>query len=156
MSEDITLHVNLDDLDETFSRLFFKLPKEVKVDLVKGIHKMIRSVLIGRAPYKQGGLRGSIQTEPLGRDEWITGPTKKVQGYDLGTLIVRGVRAREIRPRRRKALRFYWRGSWHFRKRVNWPGAKANPFHVKAKDDLIPLLRKCLRETWLDHLRRLR
>ena len=122
----VTYEVPIRELDRVLDKVFSEIPKKA----VKRFLEKIKVVQEGRLKQEvrtlfkgTGGLENSI-TSIVESDRVITGPTKKVSSrrgvYDLGLILEKGSKGGQVitpyPPRR--YLRFYWKGSIHFRKKV--------------------------------------
>lgn len=80
---------------------------------------------------RTGTLERAIQAELKGLNGIVYLDEKQAP---YGLAIHNGARARVIKPKRRKALRWADGGQFIFAKRVNWPGIRPDPFLYQALD----------------------
>lgn len=116
---------------------------KIEALLVKGdVHREIQrkvsaTVAVARteAPVRTGRLRESIQSIYRGRGRWeIVAGSNRGPGRHVAKIVHHGTKPHEIRPRRRKALKFYWErvGMVVILRSVNHPGTKPDPFLTRA------------------------
>lgn len=80
---------------------------------------------------RTGNLEQAVQSELKGLRGIVYLDEKKAP---YGLAIHNGARARVIKPKYRKALRWADGGKFIFAKRVNWPGIRPDPFLYQALD----------------------
>lgn len=92
---------------------------------------MLQAQSVQEAPYDKGRLRGDITVFPQTKSNEISvGNTKLI---DYAVHVFYGTKPHVIKPKRAKALKT----PYGYRKRVNHPGTKANPYLETALDNLV-------------------
>lgn len=92
---------------------------------------MLQSQAVQGAPVVTGRLRGDITVFPRTKPNEISvGNTTLI---DYAVHVFYGTKPHEIKPKRAKALKT----PYGYRKKVNHPGTKANPYLETALDNLV-------------------
>ena len=103
---------------------------------LRRIGRLMIPTLKGQTPVRTGKLKSTtifqIQGAPDTQILEIRQGARSPEGVFYGELVRRGTAPHVIVPRKAKALRFMIGGEVVFAKRVNHPGTKANPYHVRA------------------------
>jgi len=120
-------------LDITQLKVYFNdfFPWAIKHATDKGLHDLAtvgQAIMVIEAPRRTGDLARSITVMKEG-DAYIITPL-----ISYAIFIERGTRPHEIVARRARALRFVWRGSVVFFRRVLHPGTRPNPFIARTRD----------------------
>ena len=101
-------------------------------------------------PVRSGKLRNSTRFQIKGtRDDQaldVRQGARTEKGVIYRPFVTGGTRPHEIRPVTAKALRFNVGGRVVFAKKVNHPGTKPNPFHVKTLNEELPVIQSILDE----------
>ena len=94
------------------------------------VGSIVRDEVSHEAPVKTGALAASIGMTMNGSGTaW---QIKIVSGVKYGVFVANGTSAHVIVPRQARVLAFQSGGKTVFAMRVNHPGSKANPFHVRG------------------------
>lgn len=106
--------------------------------------QILKQAIKNEAPIgKTGTLHDSISFVPK------IGPTTATVEFitrvPYAKYVIEGTPAHVIVPRNARVLRWQEGGQWIYRKRVNHPGARANPFPEKAVRPLIPVVSRKMR-----------
>jgi len=107
------------------------LSKAIKEAADEGLHVLAhagQAIMVAEAPERTGTLRRSITIMKEG-DAYVITPLVSYAVY-----VERGTRPHEIVARRARALRFVWRGSVVFFRRVLHPGTRPDPFISRTRD----------------------
>lgn len=151
MSFNITYNVDIDRLDETIEKIFTQIPEEAQKRIFDEVVWNVERSMEANAPYKTGGLRNSIETRRIGKFEAYTGPTKKVDGYDLGLLLERGSKGgQSIVPTEKKWMKFFWKktGQTHYAKKVTRGSIAPRRWVRKTVARLVPEIKLIVNEIW--------
>ena len=125
----------LDRVQENFSRGDLIIRGAINRTM-RRIGKLMIPVLKGMTPVVTGKLKNSTRFQILGAPDTqilqIRQGARSVGGAFYGEFVRKGTAKHVIEARPGKALRFVIGGQVVFAKRVNHPGTKANPYHVRA------------------------
>ena len=125
----------LDRVQENFSRGDLIIRGAINRTM-RRIGKLMIPVLKSMTPVVTGKLKNSTRFQILGAPDTqvlqIRQGARSVGGAFYGEFVRKGTAPHVIVPRKGKALRFFIGGQVVFAKRVNHPGTKANPYHVRA------------------------
>ena len=125
----------LDRLQENFSRGDLIIRGAIN-RIMRRIGRLMVPVLKSMTSVVTGKLKNSTRFQILGAPDTqvlqIRQGARSVGGAFYGEFVRKGTAPHVIVPRKGKALRFVIGGQVVFAKRVNHPGTKANPYHVRA------------------------
>lgn len=175
MSFNIVYNVDINRLDETIEKIFTQIPEEAQKRIFDEVVWNVETALKVAAPKRDGGLSNSITTKRMGKFEAITGPTKKVDGYDLGLLLERGSKggqkirgntgvrrllrgtlsAKDARERatsitERGWMKFFWKktGQTHYAQEVTRGSIAPRRWVRKTVTRLVPEIKRVVNEIW--------
>jgi hypothetical protein len=172
-----TYYVELGRLNEVIEQIYDRVPEIFTERILDESSKLIRKRMrentpVGRFGRQKPSLQDSITIEKISDEETHIGPTKKVDGYDLGTIMELGSKGGQIiKPRApvrrmrllrepeivkpaKKALRFYWKktGKIHYMNKVT--RGTIEPFYFirktagQMRQELVPLVKKIIGEEY--------
>lgn len=111
---------------------------------------LMTPALKANTPRRTGKLANSTRFQIKGTAEdqvlEIRQGARTQQGVLYRPFVTQGTRPHEIRPVTAKALRFVVNGRTVFAKKVNHPGTKPNPYHVRTLNEQMPNVRRILNE----------
>lgn len=133
--------------------LFRQLPEKFERSMRLTMKKAVRNVrekarrehaFVTRAGVLERAIDSDVQERPLVGYVFVTNDAP------YGKYVHEGTRPHEIRPRRKKALRWATGGGFVFAKSVMHPGTKADPFLQNAldreRDDVVALFKTAVND----------
>lgn len=142
MSE-VTYDIDITQLNQVLEEVFRRVPQAFTEKVLDKSSEVIKKRMqenspVGRFFRQKPSLKDSIRIEREGDNSRLIGPTKKVDGHDLGTIMelgskggqiikpkpakrrMRGLQEPKVLSPAKKALRFYWKktGKIHYMSKV--------------------------------------
>lgn len=105
---------------------------------------LVRTRLREEAPVKTGRLKRSIRYSRRTTASVVRGEFKAHTPY--AGYVVDGTKAHPIQAKAARSLHWKTGGTDHFALRVNHPGTRANPFHLRTMRSLRPALQVLFRD----------
>jgi hypothetical protein len=126
----------LDQIEATIlSRAVVETRKELEDLSVKIIKRELPRGWRTRGPH----IRDTVTVTRISPNEFTAGPTKRVDGYDLGRMLQEGSTTQvRIFPKKAPFLRFFWNktGKWHKRRSVMRGIIPPNPWLTRVTNNM--------------------
>jgi len=154
---EIIYNVSLENLDALIEKIFTEIPEKVQRELFDEVVWNVETSLKVAAPKKSGGLSDSIRTDRIGKFDAFTGPTKKVDGYDLGSILEVGSKGGQIlTPRTKSYMKFRWRktGATHYFKSVTRGAIAPRRWVRNTVRRIVPEIKRIVYNRWRDEYAR--